>query len=82
MLSLQTVVRFIVNYIPYGKEIESSVKGPYFYNDQVYRDEEDSREFDLEKGIVDNKLCNNSESTDNVKDFDIDTTTLQVVSYY
>lgn len=80
MISFQTVVRFIVNYIPYGKEIESSVKGPYFYNNQVYRDEEDS--YDLEKGITNNNFCNETEYNNDVNELNVDTTTLQVVSYY
>jgi hypothetical protein len=78
MVSFQTVVRFIVNYIPYGKEIESSVKGPYFYNEQVYRDEEDSRETDIEKGNTD---CTYNEPDENciTKNNEYKFTSLQVV---
>jgi len=77
MFSFQTVVRFIVNYIPYGKEIESSVKGPYFYNDQVYRDEEDGREADLEKGVTE-CIYNNNNDVNYLND----STSLQGVSCY
>ena len=81
MFSLQTVVRFIVNYIPYGKEIESSIKGPYFYNNQVYRDEEDSCKDDLERGVTD---C--TENTSNIdyenQDTENNPTVLQAVSCY
>jgi hypothetical protein len=57
MISLETIIHFIRYYIPYGKEIKSSAQGPYFYNEQVYRDEESyyssNTENDIELGITD-----------------------------
>lgn len=66
MFSITTVIKFIASYIKsgygYGEEVEASMKGPYFYNDQIYRDEDgyyssgsnSSNEIDLELGIVPN----------------------------
>ena len=42
---------YLLNFIPYGEEIKASIRGPHFYNDQVYRDEEDYNNIDLEKGL-------------------------------
>ena len=50
MFSLNNLM-YLLNFIPYGEEIKASIRGPYFYNDQVYRDEEDYNNIDLEKGL-------------------------------
>ena len=49
MFSLNNILH-LLNFIPYGEEIKASIRGPYFYNDQVYRDEEDYHNIDLEQG--------------------------------
>lgn len=51
MFSMNTLL-YILNFIPYGKEIKASIQGPYFYHDQVYRDEEGYYDVDLEKGVI------------------------------
>ena len=41
----------ITEFIPYGRGIRAAIHGPYFYNDQIYRIEDEYDECDLEKGI-------------------------------
>lgn len=68
MFSITTVIKIITSYIKsgygYGEEVEASMKGAHFYNDQIYRDEDgyyssgsgsnSSNEIDLELGISSN----------------------------
>ena len=54
MFSLNSILYFL-EFIPYGKEIKASICGRHFYDNQIYRDEEEYEKYnsqDLEKGVI------------------------------